>query len=120
MKKALILMMILVLCMLICGCTITSGVFTGFSRQSSDTSISASYLSFNGSMTKRLSLKEDETLRFAYEGRDGLRAIVEQGSNELCDISDGCTFTVPAQGTYDFTVEGNAQDGAFSLSWEIE
>ncbi len=119
-KLILILSIILMLALLLCGCTITSGVFTGMSHNSSDTSIGASYLTFDGSIAKRLSLKADDEVSFVFQGEDGLMAAVKQGDDVITDITDGSEFTVPADGTYDFTVEGEATEGAFSLSWSIE
>lgn len=119
-KLILILSIILMIALLLSGCTITSGVFTGMSRNSSETSISASYLTFDGSIAKRLSLKADDEVSFRYQGDDGLMAAVKQGGDVITDITDSSDFTAPADGTYDFTVEGSAKNGAFSLSWSIE
>lgn len=119
-KLILILSAILMLTALLCGCTITSGVFMGMSHSSSDTSLSASYLKFDGSIAKRVSLKADDEVHFSYQGDDGLTAAVKQGGDVITDITDTGEFTVPADGTYDFKVEGSAENGAFSLSWSIE
>jgi len=102
------------------GCTITSGVFTGMSSNSSETSLNASYISFDGSITKRLPLKADDEVHFAYQGDDGVKGAVKQNGEEMFGITDSSVFTVPSDGTYDFTVEGSAKEGAFSLSWSIE
>lgn len=119
-KMILVFAIIMVLAVLLCGCTITSGVFMGMSYNSSDTSLTANYKSFDGSITKRLSLKADDEVSFAFQGDSGFNTTVKQSGEELAVITDGSEFTVPADGTYDFTVEGKATDGAFSLSWSIE
>lgn len=119
-KLILILSAILMLTALLCGCTITSGVFMDMSHSSSDTSLSASYLKFDGLIAKRVSLKADDEVHFSYQGDDGLTAAVKQGSDVITDITDTGEFTVPADGTYDFTIKGSAENGAFSLSWSIE
>ena len=90
------------------------------SHSSSDTSLSASYLKFDGSIAKRVSLKADDEVHFSYQGDDGLTAAVKQGSDVITDITDTGEFIVPADGTYDFTIKGSAENGAFSLSWSIE
>ena len=51
---------------------------------------------------------------------EGLQAIVRKDGETLCEIADRRTFTVPADGRYAFAVEGETEDGAFALSWEIE
>ena len=90
------------------------------SHSSSDTSLSASYLKFDGLIAKRVSLKADDEVHFSYQGDDGLEATVKQSGEVIADIIDGNVFTVPADGTYDFTIKGSAENGAFSLSWSIE
>ena len=119
-KLILILSAISMLAVLLCGCTITSGVFMDMSHSSSDTSLSASYLKFDGLIAKRVSLKADDEVHFSYQGDDGLEATVKQSGEVIADIIDGNVFTVPADGTYDFTIKGSAENGAFSLSWSIE
>jgi hypothetical protein len=119
-KLIFILATVLMLSVLLSGCTITSGVFTGMSSNSSDTSLNASYISFNGSITKRLPLKADDEVHFAYQSDDGLNGAVKQNGKEMFSITDSSVFTVPSDGTYDFTVEGSGKEGAFSLSWSIE
>jgi hypothetical protein len=120
MKKASIFIVVLLLSVFLCGCTITSGVFAGMSYNSSDTSLSASYRSFDGSITQRLSLKADDEVSFSYQGDDGLAAKVKQSGDVIADIADGSVVTVPTDGTYDFIVEGEAKAGAFSLTWSVE
>jgi hypothetical protein len=118
-KKIFILTLAMLLCVLICGCTITNGVFTGFSYHSSETSLQASFISFDGSITRRVSLKADDEVLFSYDGGDGLSAVVRKDGVELFDISGSSEFTAPSDGSYDFTVEGSAVDDVFSLSWQI-
>ncbi len=120
MKKVLFLLILLGLFAVLCGCTITNGVFTGFSYNATDEGINASYASFNGSIAQRLSLKEDDQITFSYTKDEGLKAAVKQDGAEIFEISDSLTFTVPADGTYDVSVGGKAADGAFSLSWQID
>lgn len=120
MKKVLLLFVLLVMSAVLCGCTITNGVFTGFSHHATDKEINASYASFNGSIAQRLPLKEGDQVTFSYTGDDGLKAAVMQNGSNLCDITDSVTYTVPADGTYYFSVKGEATDGAFSLSWQID
>lgn len=120
MKKISIIAVALLVSVLLCGCTITSGVFTGLNHNSSDTSLNASYISFDGSITKRLPLKADDEVHFAYQDDDGLKGAVKQNGDEMFNITNSSVFTAPSDGTYDFTVEGNAKEGSFSLSWSIE
>ena len=103
-----------------CGCTVSSGVFVGMSQRSSDTSLSASYASFDGSLTRSVLLNEGDEICFHYEGGAGLQAVVRKDGEVLCEIADGTTFTVPADGRYAFAVEGEAKDGGFALAWEID
>lgn len=119
-KRIIILALVMLLVVLVCGCTIKSGVFIGFNYQSSDTSLEASYLKFDGSLLKRVPLKEGDTVTFSYEGDDELQTVVKKGGEELCGITDGSTFTAQEDGNYDFTAQGNTENGAFSLSWEIQ
>lgn len=120
MKKSALLFVALMLSALLCGCTISSGLFTGFSYNASDKGISASYASFNGSITQRVSLKEGETLSFRYAEDETLKAFVKQNDTFLCDIADSLHYNVPQDGTYDISVAGVSSGGAFSLSWEID
>ena len=101
------------------GCTVSSGVFTGMSQQSSDTSLSASYVSFDGSLARSVSLKAGDKVSFSYEGGNDLTASVEQNGNVLFAITDGSTYTAQADGQYAFALEGKAENGAFTLSWKI-
>ncbi len=96
---------VLILC-LACGCTVSNGVFVGMSQQSSDTSLSASYVSFDGSLARSVPLKAGDAVRFHYEGGEGLRVTVKKGGEVLCEIADGTVFAAPADGSYAFTVEG--------------
>ena len=119
-RAALVLLIVVLVTVMVCGCTVKSGVFIGFTERSSDTSLSASYASFDGSLARRVSLKAGDMVRFRYEGGEGLRAAVRQSGNELCEITDGATFTAPEDGTYSFGVEGKAKDGSFSISWQTD
>lgn len=121
MKKAgAALVIVLMLMVIMAGCTIKNGVFLGFNDEATDTSLSASYVSFDGSIAKRLSLKADDQVHFNFEGGEGLCAVVIKDSKELCEIADDTTFEAAADGTYDFAVKGTAKKGAFSLSWSVE
>ncbi len=120
MKKVMLLIILLTLAAILGGCTLMSGVFTLMSSNSTDHSIGASYASFNGFMAQRLSLKEGDTVTFSYTEDDNLKATVKQDNAVLCDIADSSTFAAPKDGTYEFSVEGQSTDGAFSLSWEID
>jgi hypothetical protein len=102
------------------GCTISSGVFVGMAQHSSDTSIGASYASFDGSLARSVPLKEGDVVSFDYEGDEGLHAVVKQDGQEFCEIAEGVAFTAPADGRYAFTVEGKAENGSFSLAWQVE
>ncbi len=102
------------------GCTISSGVFMGMSRSSTDTSLSASYVSFDGSLARRVSLNAGDTVRFSLEGGAGLDAVVAKGGKELFCITDGVKFTAFEDGSYDFMLKGKAKNGSFALSWTIE
>ena len=102
------------------GCTVSSGVFMGFSQQSGDTSLSASYVSFDGSLARSVALKAGDEVSFSCEGGEGLKATVKQNGQELFEIDDDAVYTVPADGRYAFAIEGNAENGAFTLSWQID
>jgi plastocyanin len=119
-KKTAIIAMAGLILFLACGCTVSNGVFTGMSQQSSDTSLSASYISFDGSLARQVSLKAGDTVSFSFEGGEGLQAAVKQDGEVLCEIADGTTFEAPADGRYAFTVEGIAKNGAFTLTWKAE
>lgn len=101
------------------GCTVSSGVFTGMSQQSSDTSLGASYISFNGSLARSISLKAGDEVSFSFEGGADLNAAVKQNGKALLEITNGASYTVPADGQYAFAVEGKAENGAFTLSWQV-
>lgn len=103
---------------LACGCTISSGVFTGMSQSSTDTSLSASYVSFDGSLARRVSLKAGDEVTFGIEGGDGLEAAVMKGGESVCEITDGAVFTAAEDGAYDFTLRGKAENGSFALTWQ--
>ena len=118
--------MVLVLAIAVCtaavlgGCTVSNGVFTGMSQQSGDISLGASYVSFDGSLARSISLKEGDKVSFSYEGGSDLAAAVKQNGETLFEISSGAVYTVQADGQYAFVVEGKDKNGAFSLSWEID
>jgi len=105
---------------LLCGCTVSNGVFTGMSQQSSETSLSASYISFDGSMARRVPLKAGAVVNFCLEGGEGLQAVIKRNGEVVCEIADGTTFTADADGNYLFMMEGEAKNGAFTLSWKAE
>jgi hypothetical protein len=119
-KFTILVVLMMIAAAIIAGCTVSSGVFIGMSEQSGDTSLSASYVSFDGSLARSVSLKAGDEVRFSYEGGEGLHAAVRQGGEELGEIADGSSFIAPEDGSYMFTVEGEAKNGTFALSWEIE
>jgi hypothetical protein len=119
-RKGTAIALILIAAALIAGCTISSGVFTGMAQSSSDTSLSASYISFDGSVARRVNLKAGDTVTFRLEGGNGLQALVIKSGEELFSIADGAVFTVTEEGSYDFTLKGKAENGSFSLSWAVE
>ncbi len=119
-KEWLVITAVVVMVGLLCGCTVSNGVFTGMSQQSSETSLSSSYVSFDGSLARRVSLKSGDEVSFSLEGGEGLQAVVKKDGEVICDITDGTTLTVNAEGSYLFTLQGEAKNGAFTLSWTIE
>jgi hypothetical protein len=115
-RKVIALALILLTAAAACGCMISSGVFIGINRTSTDTSLSASFRSFDGSLARRVKLEAGDEVTFSLEGGEGLRAVVTKGG-ELFDITDGGVFTAPEDGYYDFALKGKAKDGWFSLTW---
>ena len=89
-------------------------------HSSTDTSLSAGYTGFDGSLAKRVSLKAGDVVTFGLEGGEGLSAAVIRDGEALCDITDGSKFTAPEDGRYDFAMRGKAENGSFSLSWRVE
>jgi hypothetical protein len=118
MRRAYAIFALLALCLL-AGCTVSSGVFVSMSQISTDTSLNASFVSFNGCLERRVTLEEGDVVTFRYEGGEGLCASVKQDGEQQMEIADGTVFTADADGRYAFTVEGEAKDGAFSLSWQV-
>ena len=102
------------------GCSVTSGVFTGMSQSSTETSLSASYVSFDGMFSRQVPLKSGEEVTFSLSGDDGLNAYIESNGEEVLRISDGSAYTAPEDAIYIFAVKGKAENGAFSLTWEVD
>ncbi len=102
------------------GCSVTSGVFTGMSESSTETSLSASYISFDGSFARQMSLQSGDEVTFSLSGGEGLDASVEKDGEDIFSISGGNAFTAPEDGTYTFIIQGENNNGSFSLSWEVE
>lgn len=117
-RKGAVIAIVLLAAVLAAGCTISNGVFTEMNQSSNDNSLSASYISFDGSLAKRVSLKAGGEVTFSLEGGGGLKAVVTKGGEELLAITDGAAFTAPDDGSYDFTLKGKAENGSFSLSWK--
>lgn len=117
---AIVIALSLLAATLLGGCSVTSGVFTGMSQSSTETSLSASYLSFDGSFARIVPLHTGEEVTFSLSGGEGLDAAVEKDGKDIFSISDGNTFTVPEDGTYTFVMAGEDNNGSFSLSWEIK
>ena len=82
-------MLILLFTVLTCGCTISNGIFTGMSQSSTDTSLSASYQSFDGSLARRLTLNKGDNVLFYMEGGEGLAAAVRQNGEPIFNITNG-------------------------------
>jgi hypothetical protein len=49
-----------------------------------------------------------------------LQAVVTQSDKTVFEIADGALFTLPKDRQYRLAVKGEAENGAFSLSWKIE
>lgn len=118
-KRNLILVTIILIALL-CGCTITKGTFIGINQQSSETYLKASYIKFNGSITRKMDLQTGDQVSFSYESDGNLQAVIRKGDKDILEIADGSTFTASEDGLYNFTVEGKADDGNFNLTWEID
>lgn len=103
---------------IVCGCTVSNGVFIGMAQSSTDKSLSVSYISFDGSIEKRVPLKAGDEIKFGIEG-GGLAAAVIKDGKQIFDIMDGGIFNVPEDGTYAFRLSGKANNGSFKLAWEI-
>ncbi len=103
---------------IVCGCTVSNGVFIGMAQSSTDKSLSVSYISFDGSIEKRVPLKAGDEIKFSIEG-EGLAAAVIKDGKQIFDITDGGIFNVPEDGTYAFRLSGKAKNGSFKLAWEI-
>jgi cold shock CspA family protein len=119
-KIGLMVISFLLATVLLGGCTVENGVFMGMSQSSSDTALTASYLSFDGSFARRVTLKTGDEVTFTLEGGDGLSAVIKKSGEDICSISNGSAFITPEDGQYDFTMQGEAKDGSFSLSWQID
>ncbi len=117
---AVLIMLCLLAGALLAGCTVSNGVFTGMSHSSTDTTLSASYISFDGAYARLVPLKAGDEITFSLTGGEELNAAVERDGEELFSISGGNTFTAPEDGTYTFVMEGEGSNGSFSLSWVIE
>jgi hypothetical protein len=117
-RKGVAVALVLLVVTFAAGCTTSNGVFTGFSHSSTDTSLSASYVSFNGSLTRRVELKAGDEVTFSLEGGEGLEASVMKDGEPLAAILDGGTFTATESGNYDFGLKGKAENGSFTLSWQ--
>lgn len=119
-RKSSLILITIILVTLLCSCTITKGTFIGMHSQSSDTFLKASYVKFNGSITRKVKLESGDQVTFSYQGDDGLGAVVIQDDEDILEITDGSTFTASEDGLYNFTVKGKAKDGDFNLTWEID
>ena len=119
-RKVIATVLILITAVLVCGCTVKSGVFTGLSQSSSGTTLSASYRNYDGAIWRRVTLEEVDTVRFELSGGDGLDAVVKKDGEAVFSIVDGSVFTAPSDGSYNFAVQGQAENGSFSLSWQVE
>jgi hypothetical protein len=119
-KKIIAIALVAAIAALACGCTVSNGLFVGMAHSSTDTSLSASYVSFDGSLARRVSLKAGDEVTFGLEGGDGLRAVAAKGGEELFDIADGAMFTAPEDSVYYFMLKGKAKDGSFSLTWKVD
>lgn len=119
-KTSAVLLLFLLLAVFLCGCMITHGVFIGIRRSSTDTSLEASFKSFDGSLARRLKLQSGDMITFRFESDNVLRPVVVYHGEEIFMITDGGVFTAPENGTYDFAVKGTAEDGWFSLTWAVE
>lgn len=118
MKKTILILLALGVALL-CGCTVSHGIFSGMSQNATDTTLSASYLSFDGSLAKRVALEQGDVLTFSLSGGEDLPASVRLDGLSVCEITDGAAFTAPEKGTYELTLAGKAQNGSFLLSWKI-
>ncbi len=119
-RTAVLPALVLLVIALAAGCTISSGLFLGKSQSSSGTSLSSSYVLFDGSMTRLVSLRSGDEVTYSLEGGEGLSAVVEFGGKTVFTITDGSEYTASEDGFYSFTLQGKAEDGSFSLSWDIE
>lgn len=118
MKKTMLLLLALG-AVLLGGCTVSSGIFAGMSQNATGTTLSASYASFDGSLSKRVALGQDDAVTFGLSGGEGLSASVRRNGLNVSGITDGAVFVAPEDGEYEFSLEGDAQNGSFFLSWEI-
>lgn len=119
-RKIYLILIAIIIITLLCGCTITKGTFIGIDQESSDTYLKVSYIKFNGSITRKMDLKEGDQVSFSYESNDNLQAVIRKGDEDILEIADGSTYTAPEDGRYNFIVEGKASDGDFELTWEID
>jgi hypothetical protein len=117
--RAAALVLVVATAILACGCTVSNGVFMGMAQSSTDKSLSASYISFDGSLARSVSLKAGDEVKFSLEGGEGLSAAVMKGGKSVFGITDGGVFTAAEGGTYDFTLSGKAENGSFSLGWQV-
>ncbi|MGE5495556.1 MAG: hypothetical protein ACM3S4_09685 [Burkholderiales bacterium] len=112
------LVFVMAMAAIVCGCTVSNGVFIGMAQSSTDKSLSVSYISFDGSIEKRVPLKAGDEVKFSIEG-EGLVAAVIKDGKQMFSITDGGIFNAPEEGTYAFRLSGKAKDGSCKLAWEI-
>lgn len=117
--RAAALVLVIATAALACGCTVSNGMFTGMAQSSTDKSLSASYVSFDGSLARSVSLKAGDEVTFSLEGGEGLLAAVMKGGGSVFGITDGGVFTAAEAGTYEFGLSGKAENGSFTLSWQV-
>ncbi len=113
------LVLVTVMAALMCGCTVSSGVFIGMAQSSTDKSLAASYISFDGSLERRVPLKAGDEVKFSLEGGDGLNAAVLKDGKQMFAITSVSVFEASEDGTYAFKLSGKAENGSFALAWEI-
>lgn len=128
MKKAKILFIIIIVLTILtfCGCIYKSGVFMNLKTDYSENHMNASYSSFDGEISQKISFEKNDkvSVSFTFSKEKDEKICFEildingEALIEKENIFEG-SIIMPEKGKYTIKVLGEKTKGDFNLEWEV-
>lgn len=123
-KKISIVSILTFILLTLTSCSVQNGTVIKGTLKATNNSIEGKYESFDGKYYKKLKLNKSDTLEsnsvVNITDGDIQLLLLDEENNEISNLKDEKTITIPEDGYYYFTAVAKNHSGDFKLNWNIK